>query len=471
MISMTLAEARAATRAATEASLRVDGQARDQAQAQEQTQVEALAFHGCSTDSRSLAPGNLFVALRGERFDGHDYVQSAEARGARALLLERAVRHERPALVVNDSGRAMGRLARAWRERLGLPVVAVTGSNGKTTVKEMIAGILSGVGPTHATKGNLNNAVGVPLTLFGLGQRHRYAVVEMGASRAGEIAWLSAITRPDVALITQCAPAHLAGFGSLAGIARAKAEIYAGLRAGGVAVINADDKYADFWRDSCRAQPQKTFAIEAGADVRATNLEVSASLPGTCFELNAAEGRIGIRLPLAGRHNVLNALAAAACCLSLGVDLAAIRRGLEQVEAVRGRLQIKSGRQGLRIIDDSYNANPASLGVALDVLAGYAGRRYLALGDMAELGDSAREMHIEAGQKARAARLDGLFTLGELSAHAARAFGPGARHFAAFDALMRALQPLAAREVTLLVKGSRAMQMERVVRALTEGPA
>ena len=467
MISMTLAEARAAT----EASLRAGGQARDQDQARDQAQIQGLAFHGCSTDSRGLAPGNLFVALRGERFDGHDYVQSAEARGARALLIERAVRHERPALIVADSGRAMGRLAEAWRERLGLPVVAVTGSNGKTTVKEMIAGILSGVGATHATEGNLNNAVGVPLTLFGLAKRHRYAVVEMGASQAGEIAWLSAITRPDVALITQCAPAHLAGFGSIAGVARAKAEIYAGLRAGGTAVINADDEYADFWRDSCRVQRQKTFAIEAGADVRAMNLEVSASSPGTCFELSAAEGRIGIRLPLAGRHNVLNALAAAACCLSLGVDLAAIRRGLEQAEAVRGRLQIKNGRAGLRIIDDSYNANPASLSAALDVLGGYAGRRYLALGDMAELGDSARELHIEAGQKARAARLDGLFTLGELSAHAARAFGPGARHFAAFDALMRALQPLAAREVTLLVKGSRAMRMERVVRALTEGPA
>lgn len=467
MISMTLAEARTAT----EAGLRAGGQARDQVQAQDQTQVEALAFHGCSTDSRGLAPGNLFVALRGERFDGHDYVQNAEARGARALLIERAVRHERPALVVADSGRAMGRLAQAWRERLGLPVVAVTGSNGKTTVKEMIAGILSGVGATHATEGNLNNAVGVPLTLFGLAKRHRYAVVEMGASQAGEIAWLSAITRPDVALITQCAPAHLAGFGSIAGVARAKAEIYAGLRAGGTAIINADDEYAGFWRDSCRAQRQKTFAIEAGADVRATNLAVSASSPGTCFELNAAEGRIGIRLPLAGRHNVLNALAAAACCLSLGVDLAAIRRGLEQAEAVRGRLQIRNGRWGLRIIDDSYNANPASLDAALDVLGGYAGRRYLALGDMAELGDSARELHIEAGQKARAARLDGLFTLGELSAHAARAFGPGARHFAAFDELMRALQPLAAAEVTLLVKGSRAMRMERIVRALTEGPA
>ena len=464
MISMTLAEARAAT----EASLRAGGQARDQVQ--EQAQVQALAFHGCSTDSRGLAPGNLFVALRGERFDGHDYVQSAEARGARALLIERAVRHERPALVVADSGRAMGRLAAAWRERLGLPVVAVTGSNGKTTVKEMIAGILSGVGPTHATEGNLNNAVGVPLTLFGLDRRHRYAVVEMGASGAGEIAWLSAITRPDVAVITQCAPAHLAGFGSIAGVARAKAEIYAGLRAGGVAVINADDEYAGFWRDTCRAQRQKTFAIEAGADVRATNLAVSAGSPGACFELNAAEGRIGIRLPLAGRHNVLNALAAAACCLSLGIDLAAIRRGLEQAEAVRGRLQIKNGRQGLRIIDDSYNANPASLGAALEALGGYAGRRYLALGDMTELGDSAREMHIEAGHRARAAGLDGLFTLGELSAHAARAFGPGARHFAAFDALMRALQPLATREVTLLVKGSRAMRMERVVRALTEGP-
>lgn len=458
MISMTLAEARVATEA------RLRGVGRD-------SQARALAFQGCSTDSRTLAPGNLFVALRGERFDGHDYVQSAEQRGARALLIERAVRHDRPALAVDDSCRAMGLLARAWRERLGPRVVAVTGSNGKTTVKEMVAGILSEVAAVHATKGNQNNTVGVPLTLFGLGKRHRYAVVEMGASRAGEIAWLSAITRPDVALITQCAPAHLAGFGSILGIARAKAEIYSGLKAGGTAVINADDEYAGFWRGACRARTQKTFALEAEADVRATHIEVSAKPPVTRFELNSAEGQSEIRLPLAGRHNVLNALAAAACSLSLGVDLAAIKRGLEKTEAVRGRLQIKNGRSGVRIIDDSYNANPASLGAALEVLGRCPGRRYLALGDMAELGDSARKMHSKAGRAARAAGLDGLFTLGDLSGHAAAAFGPGARHFAAFDELMRALGPLMAADVTLLIKGSRAMRMERVVNALTEGGA
>ena len=455
MISMTLTEAAAATDASLHGADRPG---------------QALAFQGCSSDSRHLEPGNLFVALRGERFDGHDYVESAEQKGASAVLIERAVKHSRPALSVTDSCKAMGLLARPWRERLGLPVVAVTGSNGKTTVKEMTAAILSEVAAVHATEGNLNNAVGVPLTLFGLGKQHRYAVVEMGASRAGEIQWLSAITQPDVALITQCGPAHLAGFGSVAGVARAKAEIYSGLKPSGTAIINADDDYADFWRAACRARTQKSFGIEAAeADVRASRIQPVAAPPAMRFELNCAEGGIAVSLPLAGRHNVLNALAAAACCLSLGIDLATIKRGLEKARPVKGRLQIRSGRAGARIIDDSYNANPTSLTAALDVLGQCPGRRYLVLGDMGELGDRAREMHIAAGREAGAAGIDGLFTLGELSGNAARAFGRGARHCGELTELMQALEPVVAADATVLIKGSRSMRMERVVRALTEG--
>lgn len=292
----------------------------------------------------------------------------------------------------------------------------------------------------------------------------------MGANHPGEIEWLSAVARPNVAVITQCAPAHLEGFGGIEGVAKAKAEIYSGLQPTGTAIINADDSYAAFWSESCKALNQLSFGIESvDADVRATMIEESTEQATSRFELISTQGSINICLPLSGKHNVMNALAACACCLSLDVPLASIKSGLESMSPVNGRLQIKTGKHGARIIDDSYNANPSSLSAALTVLSDYAGSRYLVLGDMGELGESAAQHHKEAGELAKQAGIEALFTIGELSINAMQSFGPDAIHFDSYDALSQALMKLLNKDTTILIKGSRAMQMERVVKTLIEG--
>lgn len=431
---------------------------------------EDIVFFGCSTDSRTIKDGNLFIALKGDQFDGHDYVSVAEENGASSLMLEREVNHTKPVLQVKDTRKAMGLLAKTWRDELSIPLVAITGSNGKTTVKEMVTSILSKISEVHATSGNLNNDIGVPLTLFGLDKKHQYAVIEMGANHPGEIEWLSAIARPNVAVITQCAPAHLEGFGSIEGVAKAKAEIYSGLQSSGTAIINADDEYADFWRKSCEHLNQFSFGIKSDtADVIANNIKIFTGSNSIQFELSCAKGSIEILLPLAGEHNVMNALAASACCLSLDVPLQAIKDGLESMSPVKGRLQIKAGKQGARIIDDTYNANPTSLVAALKVLSQYKGIRYLVLGDMGELGETAIQLHKEAGELARQAGVDKLFTIGELSINTDLGFGSDVLHFESHDELSKALLGCIDKDTTILIKGSRAMQMERVVNALTEG--
>lgn len=428
-----------------------------------------VVFTGCSIDSRTVDKGNLFIALSGENFDGHDFISVAESNGASSVLLEREVNQSKPFIKVNDSRRAMGLLAKAWREEIGIPVIAITGSNGKTTVKEMVNSILSEVAEVHATSGNFNNDIGVPLTLFGLDKKHKYAVVEMGANHPGEIEWLSSITRPDVAVITQCAPAHLEGFGSIDGVAKAKAEIYSGLQSSGTAIINADDEYAEFWRKQCTHLDQISFGVESGlADVCAKNISVSQDASTIEFELVSNAVSTNICLPLAGRHNVMNALAAAACTLSLDISLTSIKQGLENMAAVKGRLQVKLGKNRSRVIDDTYNANPTSLSAALNVLAEHSGARYLVLGDMGELGETAEMFHRDAGRLAKAAGIDGLFTIGELSVHAMLAYGENAFHFESYDALNKSLLKLLASDTTFLIKGSRSMQMECVVNALTE---
>ncbi|MEQ8428627.1 MAG: UDP-N-acetylmuramoyl-tripeptide--D-alanyl-D-alanine ligase [Gammaproteobacteria bacterium] len=427
-----------------------------------------VEFIGCSTDSRTLQKQNLFIAIKGENFDGHDFVSKAEAAGASSLLLQKNVEHVLPALTVDDTRKAMGKLARAWREQLAIPLVAITGSNGKTTVKEMVKAILANIADVHATSGNLNNDIGVPLTLFALDQHHRYAVIEMGANHPGEIAWLSSIARPNVAVITQCAPAHLEGFGSIDGVASAKAEIYSGLGTSGTAIINADDDYAEYWKAGSSVHKQCTFAIEnTHADVRA--LDITTVGDSTEFTLLTRHGEIAIRLPLPGRHNVMNALAAAACCISLGIELMVIRKGLEQMQGVKGRLQIGKGYKGCRVIDDTYNANPTSLAAAVNVLMSYPGKHVLVLGDMGELGESSIELHATAGKQARVAGVDQLFTLGELSRHASAAFGDDEQHYVKVDKLTAALLDAIDETTTLLIKGSRSMKMERVVEKLLEG--
>lgn len=430
---------------------------------------EDRRFTGISYDSRALQPGELFVALRGPQRDGHDFIPDAAARGAGAALVDRDTDCPLPAIRVDDARKRAGLLAGYWRAGFDLPIIAVTGSNGKTTVKEMVSGILSLDADVLSTRGNLNNDIGVPLTLFRLAPGYGYAVVEMGANHPGEISWLSCITRPDVALITQCAPAHLEGFGSVAGVAEAKAEIYDGLAPDGTAIVNIDDEYAGMWLERTRGKRRITFGMDPRADVRAVDIDLGASAGRTRFGLELNGARTDMELGLFGRHNVMNALAAAACCIAVGIPPEQVRTGLGKVQPVKGRMQLKTGPHGVSIFDDTYNANPASLGAALTVAREMPGQVWVVLGDMGELGDAAAGLHREAGVQASKLGIDRLYGIGELAAHAVRGFGPGAAHFRALDDLAETLRSELRPGVVLLVKGSRSMAMERVVDALTGG--
>ncbi|MFO1430380.1 MAG: UDP-N-acetylmuramoyl-tripeptide--D-alanyl-D-alanine ligase [Candidatus Competibacteraceae bacterium] len=416
-------------------------------------------------DSRQLSPGGLFVALRGANHDGHDFIAQAKQQGAAAALVSRPVAVDLlPQLRVADTRLALGRLGAAWRQRFTRPLVALTGSNGKTTVKEMIAAILRCRGRVLATTGNLNNDLGVPLTLLRLGDED-YAVVEMGANHVGEIAYLTGLARPDVALINNAGPAHLEGFGSLDGVARGKGEIYGGLGPDGVAIINRDDVYADYWSSLAGERRVIDFGLTRPAQVSGQILDASCNR----FRLRAFRQQIDIELPLPGEHNICNALAAAAAGLAVGAGLEDIKQGLEGMHAVAGRLQRLPGPDGITLIHDAYNANPASLAAALNTLGGEAGVHWLVLGDMAELGPNAAELHEQAGRQARQADFQRCFALGEHSRMAVRSFGPGGVHYDSAEALIQALrESLAAgpEKPTVLVKGSRSMRMERIVQAL-----
>jgi UDP-N-acetylmuramoyl-tripeptide--D-alanyl-D-alanine ligase len=426
-----------------------------------------VEFSGCSTDTRSLTKGSLFIALRGENFDGHDFVEQAIHGGAAAALVEREISDKAvPIIIVEDSRGAMGKLASAWRNRFSLPLIAVTGSNGKSTVKEMLASILSQQAPVLSTSGNFNNDIGVPLTLFGLDQQHRFAVIEMGANHPGEIRNLAKMARPDIALITLCAPAHIEGFGSIEGVANAKAEIFSGLSTDGVAIINADDKYAKDWLEKIADHKRLTFALDNNADVSASELRMDEHNGCTTFTLTTACAQSQIKLNLPGLHNVRNALAAAACCAALNIPLSQVRDGLQLMQPVKGRLQVKHGLKNSRIIDDTYNANPASLEVAIQVATATSSRSWLVLGDMGELGELALSSHQQAGENARAAGIERLYALGELSKHTVQAFGAGARHFEDRQDLITTLKSELEEGITVLVKGSRAMTMEDIVQSL-----
>ncbi len=420
----------------------------------------AVPIVGLSTDTRTLAPGELFVALKGLNFDGHDYVARARELGAAAALVERRLSVDMPQLVVDDARRALGTLGRLARAAFAGCVVGLTGSNGKTTLKEMCAAILSRCGTVLATRGNLNNDLGVPLTLWGLAGQD-FAVIEMGANHPGEIAYLSALVRPQVAIVNNAGPCHLEGFGDLDGVARAKGEIFAALGPEGIAVINADDAYADYWRGLNRDRPVIDFGLDRPAAVSARIADAGR------FVLRAPAGEIEIALALPGRHNVRNACAAAAAAAALGIGLEAVRAGLEGVAAVGGRLRAMPGRHASVIVDDAYNANPASLAAGIDALAG-ARERWLVLGDMAELGSTAVRLHAESGAYAAAHGIARLFALGPLSRHAAEAFGAGGEAYARIDDLLVALEAALAEggQPTLLIKGSRSARMERVVAAL-----
>jgi UDP-N-acetylmuramoyl-tripeptide--D-alanyl-D-alanine ligase len=421
-------------------------------------------FDGVSTDSRSVQPGQLFVALKGPNFDAHHFVPQVAAAGASAVMVQHETDTSLPQLIVPDTLRALGQLGHYWRQRFAMPVAAVTGSNGKTTVKEMLASIFASQWYTLATRGNLNNDIGVPLTLLQLTEQHQAAVIEMGANHPGEIAYLTGLTRPTVALITNAGAAHLEGFGSIAGVAQAKGEIYQGLTDDGVAIINADDDYADLWRQLAGGHRTITFGLDQAADV---SCRWRGDAQGSQLVISIPQGELECHLALAGRHNVMNALAAAAAALAAGLGPGHIKRGLENVRPVSGRLQLKSGIKGSSIIDDTYNANPYSLQAALKVLAACEGEKFLALGDMGELGGDAAELHRQAGEQARDYGVDALYAVGEFSRNAVQAFGERAHHFAEQAALIDSLRDDMHADVTLLVKGSRAMHMERVVDALS----
>ncbi|ADJ27193.1 UDP-N-acetylmuramoyl-tripeptide--D-alanyl-D-alanine ligase [Nitrosococcus watsonii] len=426
-----------------------------------------IAASGVSTDTRSLAPGALFVVLRGLRFDGHAFITQAREKGASAALLEQRINDPLPQIEVADARIALGQLAACWRRRFARPIVAVTGSNGKTTVKEMIASILGWVEPILATRGNLNNDIGVPLTLLELDTSHSFAVIEMGANRPGEIEYLSRLTRPQVALITNAGPAHLDGFGDLKGVARAKGEIFQGMGSEGVAILNADDPHFSYWRDLAGGLPVMGFGLSRSAEVTARH--IVASTKGSRFTLITPAGKVKIQLPLPGRHNVFNALAASAAAIALGVDRQHLSASLAALPSIPGRLQIRRGIGGMRLLDDTYNANPASLQAALELLAKFPGERALVLGDFAELGEEAAPLHQAMGKQARAAGVNRLYTLGRLGAFAAKAFGRGASHFLERQPLLAALQEELHPDITVLVKGSRCMYMEQIVAALSSG--
>lgn len=420
---------------------------------------------GASIDARSLQSGNLFFALQGEHSDGHVYLGQALAAGASAAIVERhIVDSELPQIIVNNARQALGQLAAWWRTQLSCKIAAVTGSNGKTTVKEMLAAILSQSGKTLATEGNFNNDLGMPLTLLRIAKDHDYAVLEMGANHFGEVEYMTHIAKPDVALVNNAGPAHLEGFGDVSGVARAKGEIYSGLNNKGVAIINADDAKADVWRSLCADKVTSTFALESTADVTG----IWSALDNKLM-INAQDKSVSVQMHLLGRHNALNALAATAAALAAGVDLAEVKVGLENVQAVAGRLKLSIPRAGLQLIDDSYNANPASLLAGAQVAVDMSGNEaWLVLGDLGELAGDPAQVHADLGAKLKKMGITRLFTLGTYSAHAARVFNQGALSFTSIDELLIALNSaLTEGDITLLVKGSRSSRMERVVAALS----
>ncbi len=430
-----------------------------------------IPYTTVSTDSRTLSLGALFVALKGPSFDGHEYVSAALQRGAVGALVERELPISIPQVVVSDSLQALSAFARAWRRERDIPVVGITGSNGKTTTKEMIGSILARLGPCLVTQGNLNNHIGVPLTLLRLSGEHRSAVIEMGANHQGEIAALAAIAEPQIGIITNAGSAHLEGFGSIEGIARGKGELLRALPASGTAVVNADDVFADFWRETASTKNILTFGLTQAADYRARGIRTDTTTAGFRFEfeLVAPSGSCPVSLALAGTHNLRNALGAAAAAHAAGASLEDIAAGLGAMRPVSGRLNLLPAIRGAFLLDDSYNANPSSLRAGIDALTSLPGDHWLVLGDMLELGQDDSDLHAEMGTYAHSAGVQRLFAIGSRSQFAVEAFGTGAEWFDNIESLTAAVQGQLRPNITVLIKGSRANRLERVAAALSAG--
>jgi len=432
-----------------------------------------VAIEAISNDTRQLAAGSLYIALRGERFDGHDFAGDAQARGASALLVERLLPIDLPQVLVADVERALARIAAGLQRDRGTGVFAITGSNGKTSVKTLLLGILRQHAAVtgkvvYANPGNRNNEIGLPLAVIDAPEDADFAIYEMGAGKPGDIAYLTDVVRPRWSLVNNVAAAHLERMGSLHGVATTKGAILAALPADGVAVINADDAWAAYFEQHFVGRPPRCgllrFGLDHSAEVRATALRFDAT--GSHFELHVPGAQVSISLPLPGRHNVANALAATTLALAAGIPLAHIQAGLAAAEPVPGRQIAHRLRSGALLVDDSYNANPGSLDAAVDALAASGEDGWLVLGDMRELGADATLLHAEAGRRARAAGLQRLYTLGPLSAAASDAFGEGGRHFMTHDALAAALQEELHAGIRCLVKGSRGSAMDKIVKAL-----
>lgn len=431
------------------------------------TLTAPASFSGVTTNSKTVEAGNLFVALRGERFDAHDFIADVAALGAAAVVVERLPDGlPIPALIVPDTRYALGQIAQLWRKRFTMPLIGVTGSNGKTTVKEMIAAILSAAfGTDHflATRGNLNNEIGVPLTLFNLNAQHRAAVVELGMNHPGEIARLTEIALPTVGVVNNAQREHQEFMASVAAVAAENGSVISGLSEEGCAVFPADDEFAPLWTSYAGSRRLITFALDKQASVTA---QWRATDFGSEITLNARGEQVSFVLSAAGQHNVRNALAACAATLAIGINLEIIARGLSAFTPVAGRLQKKQATNGAIVIDDTYNANPDSVRAAIDVLANAPAPRTLVLGDMGEVGSEGVAFHEEIGEYARARHIDQLFTVGELARHASRAFGRPARHFETMETLNEEVASVPP-GASVLVKGSRFMKMERVVQKLT----
>ena len=419
-----------------------------------------------SIDTRTLQSGDVYIALRGETQDGHQFIAQAKERGASMAIVDHAVDVDIPQLVVENTEQALQQLAKHHREQLHPKVIAVTGSCGKTTTRAFLQNVFAEAGVTHASIGSFNNHIGVPLTLLKLEPTHEFLVSEVGANHVGEIANLIPLVQPDVAIITNVGPAHLEGFGSLDNIAKAKAEIYGGLTADGVAIINNDDVFAEYWRTINNDRRVVTFGINTMADVIADNIHINEQGLASFTLMLPDSDSIDVQLAVIGEHNVSNALAAAAAGYALGLTSTQIKQGLEQAQAVCGRLVEKHLSSGTVVIDDSYNANPLSTSAAIKALAKRAGERILVLGDMRELGSDAAQLHAEVGRLAKSLGIDAVFCYGDLTRHTAEAFGERGFYFSNQAKLIEALKLALKPKQIILVKGSHSMKMNEVVEVL-----
>jgi UDP-N-acetylmuramoyl-tripeptide--D-alanyl-D-alanine ligase len=434
------------------------------------------SFTSVSIDTRAIKPDQLYIAIKGHNFDGNEFVDEAQKAGAIAAVVNEGVKTELAHIIVKDSRIALAEIAGEWRHLLSrsgsevLSVVGITGSNGKTTTKEMVAAILGTNAPVLFTQGNLNNDIGVPLTLLKLNEQHRYAVIEMGANHAGEIAYTSQYVDADVVIITNAGAAHLEGFISLQGVAKAKGEIIETLRGDGVAVINHDDDYFDYWKLVAGKKQILSFGLKNTADITATSVKTTLSDNSffTKFTLVTPLGSTDINLQLAGQHNVLNALASAAACIALNIDLQTIKQGLESIKPVTGRLQPLVSRLGNIVIDDTYNGNSTSLKAGLDVLAKIGGKPWLVLGAFGELGAESLKIHEEIAGLIKMSGVIRLMAVGADSKRTVQAFGEGGTFFETQQDLIAALQQELQGDETILIKGSRAQHMENVAAALVE---